>query len=277
VSVDQILRRQAGVISRAQATGAGMPATTVDRLLARRRWSPVHPRVYLADGCPLGDEARVRAAVLWAGDAAVLAGAAAAWWHGLVGDAPAVVSVAVPGRRCLGPRPGVFVVRRGLDAADGVEHQGIRVTATPLAALEAAVEAGAAGADLIDGLLLRRRVRFDDVLAAHLRNSTAPGSATARLLLAEADQRAARAAGRELSRLLREAGVRGWRADARARQLVLPAARVAVHVHGWLVRCVRPAPPGWTLLHCSLPDLVDRPDAVLTAVARAVTEQAAAA
>ena len=66
-----LLRRQAGVVSRAQAVRAGLTATHIDRLVARRRWVPLHPRVYRASKYRLTDEARLRAAVLWAGDGAV--------------------------------------------------------------------------------------------------------------------------------------------------------------------------------------------------------------
>ena len=73
-----------------------MSRDAVDHRLRTRRWRPLHPRVYLVDGHRYDDEARVRAAVLWAGAGAVLCGAAAAWWHGMVDEAPATVGVTVP-------------------------------------------------------------------------------------------------------------------------------------------------------------------------------------
>ena len=118
-TVERVLRRQAGVVSRAQARSAGTTAQQIDRLVARRRWVPVHPRVYLAATHGFTAEARVRAAVLWAGDGAVLGGLAAVWWHGLLPVLTATVTVTVP-RRCPDPRPGVAVRRRVLRAADAL-------------------------------------------------------------------------------------------------------------------------------------------------------------
>jgi hypothetical protein len=143
-----VLDRQAGVVTRSQALAAGLTPHDVDRLLARRRWRPLHPRVYLAEDHPLSDEARVRAAVLWAGDGAVLAGRAAAWWHGLVDRAPPTVVVTVP-RRSPAARPGVLARRRLCAPGDVVTLRGLAVPVRPLAVVDAAVEAGAGGAGLL--------------------------------------------------------------------------------------------------------------------------------
>jgi hypothetical protein len=83
MALELLLARQAGVISREQALRAGLDVAAVDRMVRTRRWQPLHPRVYLVDGHRYDDEARVRAAVLWAGAGAVLCGSAAAWWHGM--------------------------------------------------------------------------------------------------------------------------------------------------------------------------------------------------
>jgi hypothetical protein len=167
-----ILRRQAGVVSRAQALAAGYAPHEVDRWLARRRVSPVHPRVYLAAGYRLTDEARVRAALLWAGNGAVVAGLAAAWWHGLLPRAPATIGVTVS-RRCPAPRPGVRTRRLVRAPAEVVTLRGVAVPVRPLAVLEAAVEAGAGGSTLLAHLSLDDRAVLD----------ATPRSGTAALLL----------------------------------------------------------------------------------------------
>jgi hypothetical protein len=174
-----VVDRQAGVVSRAQALAAGLTPREVDRQLARRRWHPVHPRVYRVDGHPLTDEARVRSAALWAGAGAVVVGPAAAWWHGLGARAPAVVEVAVP-RRCSATRPGVRVRRRHLPAGDVVTVRGLAVPVPPLALLDAAVEAGAGGP-----ALLHRALRHDVGLGElHAVARRSAGTATAARLLA---------------------------------------------------------------------------------------------
>jgi len=135
-------------VSRAQALAAGLTPREIDRRLARRRWLPLHPRVYLVAGHPLTDEVRIRAAALWSGDGAVVVGAAAVWWHGLAERAPATVAIAVP-RRCPAPRPGVAARRRVLPPRDVVTLRGLAVPVRPLALLDAAVDAGACGRALL--------------------------------------------------------------------------------------------------------------------------------
>ena len=76
--------------------------------------------------------------------------------------------------------------------------------------LEAAVELGAAGGPLLDRAL-QRWVTFPEVHAAHCRNLGAHGSSTAGRLLVAAADGSASVAERLLVRLLRDAGVAGWR------------------------------------------------------------------
>ena len=170
-------------MSRAQALRAGTTAQEIDRLVARRRWVPVHPRVYLAARNRFTDEARVRAAMLWAGDGAVLGGLAAVWWHGLLPAPAATVTVTVP-RRCPDPRPRVVVRRRVLRAGEVVALRGVAVPVRPLALLDAAVEAGAGGAALL------RALRGDiDLVELQAVAERAVGRATAGRLLADVARR----------------------------------------------------------------------------------------
>jgi hypothetical protein len=172
--LDLLLARQAGVISREQALRAGLGPAAVDRLVRTRRWRPLHPRVYLVSGYRAGPAGRAWAAVLWAGEGAVLSGAAAAWWHGLLAAPPRTLAVIAPTRRPA--RPGVAVRYGQLDAADRAERSGLPVTALGLTVLDAAAELGGpAGA-----LLLRRAlavIGWAEVLAAHRRNPTLAGRA----------------------------------------------------------------------------------------------------
>src|SRR4051794_31307754 len=184
-----LLRRQAGVVGRAQARAAGLSADAIDRKLAGRHWVPLYPRVYLDRTHRLTDEARVRAAVLWAGDDAVLSGLAAAWWHGVAPALAGEIAVTVPRRRSPRNRPGVTVRRRDLAGDDRASRHGIPVTALPLTVLEAAVELGAAGGPFLDRAL-QSHVGFLDVARAHTRNPGAAGAAAARAALAATAPRA---------------------------------------------------------------------------------------
>ncbi|MFC5232806.1 hypothetical protein [Pseudonocardia zijingensis] len=252
--LDPLLRRQAGVISRGQALRAGCAAAAVDRMVRTRRWRPLHPRVYLVRGYEPGDEARARAAALWAGGGAVLSGAAAAWWHGMLPAAPRTLAVTAPARRPA--RPGVVVRCRVLAAADRTVHRHLDVTTPALAALEAAVELGTgAGGRLLDHALAGP-VGWPALLAAHRRHPTAAGSA----VLAGAADRA----------LVRSLPAAGWRLlPGRPTTVVFPAARVAVEVTGWVPAASR-AHPGWHVVRVDRTGIAERPAAVLGTIAAAV-------
>jgi hypothetical protein len=89
VSLDPLLRRQAGVLTLQQAVELGVSRQTVARRAREGDWRRLHPGVYLVGGHRLTDEARVRAAWLWGGDDSVVSGPAAAYWHDLLGRAVA--------------------------------------------------------------------------------------------------------------------------------------------------------------------------------------------
>ncbi|WP_143030184.1 type IV toxin-antitoxin system AbiEi family antitoxin domain-containing protein [Pseudonocardia oroxyli] len=80
MELGDVLRRQGGVVSLAQARACGLSERTVQRRVSGRR--RLHPGVYLADGHDLDDRGRVRAAALWLAEG-TLSGRAAAFWHGL--------------------------------------------------------------------------------------------------------------------------------------------------------------------------------------------------
>jgi len=279
------LRRQAGVITRDQARAAGLAADAIDRRLAARQWVPLHPRVYLDGSHRLTDEARVRAALLWAGEGAVLSGPAAAWWHGLVPALAGPVAVTVPRRRGPRPRPGVTVRRRDVADADRAMCRGVPVTAVPLTVLETAVELGPAGAGFLDRSL-RGPVGFDAVARAHARNQGSAGSAGAAALLDAAARRSAPATAALLVGLLREARLIGWRTAHPVAGVVVPVAfpraRVALEVEGW-ARALRPEEvrrerwrahvlgrAGWTVLRARWHTLTADRAAVLREIGRAV-------
>jgi hypothetical protein len=291
MTLDNLLARQAGVISRAQALAAGTSHTTIDHRVKARRWQPLYPGVYLATDQRPGSadgrdgEVRVRAALLWAGEDALLCGRAAAWWYGMAAEPPPVVGVTVGRRRRLRRRPGAEVIRRELAAQDRCVHRGLAVTAPALTVLEAAVEIGDDGAAFLDDAL-HRSVPFSEVHAAHARYTGSAGSAAAARLLRAAVERSADEARSALHALLRGAGVCGWtdavHVDGHPVDAAFPAARVAVLASGW----AEPLDPrhveatarrwtaliaqGWTILHVTRRDLVERPHTVLADICRHV-------
>jgi hypothetical protein len=261
MSLDLLIARQAGVISRDQALRAGLSAAAVDHLLRTRRWRPLHPCVYRVPGHGPEDEARVRAALLWAGAGAVLCGVTAAWWLGLRAVPPPTLRLSAPVRRP--PRTGVAVHRRALAAQDRVLHRGLPVTEVGLTVLDAARELGGREGELLLDRALRGGVGWAEVLAAHARH---PTSAAAVLLEAAAAEAA-------LVRVLRASGVRGWDRSPGRRAVVFPAAGVVVEV----------APAGATgapradrepharVLRFGRRALESRPEAVLAVIAAALS------
>lgn len=288
MSTDRILVRQAGVISRDQALAAGISADAIDHRLRRRHWRPLHPRVYLVAGHRADDEVRVRAAMLWAGEGAVLSGVAAAWWHGMADRVPATVALTVDRARHPRSRIGVAVRRRTLAPGDIETCRGLHVTARPLTVLEAAVELGAPGSELLDRAL-QRWVRFPAVYEAYRRNIGACGSASAGRMLVAAADRSAPVAERLLVRMLRDSGARGWHRGVHAAgfpiDIAFPAARVAIEVDGWAWhmdaaraqagerRRIALVRQGWTVLRYTWHDLTRSPQLVLAQIAHEATRE----
>lgn len=66
MSLDDLVRRQDGVLALRQAVAGGLSAATVQRRARAGSWERLHPAVYLLGGHRLTDEARVRAAWLCA-------------------------------------------------------------------------------------------------------------------------------------------------------------------------------------------------------------------
>lgn len=223
VTLNSLLRRQAGVLSRAQAMSKGLSWSAVDRRLATGRWVRLHPSVYLVDGARPTDEVRLRAAVLWAGPTAVASGPWAAWWHGMLErpTGPVIVTVGPgSGRR---DRDGVRIRRRRLAPTDVEELRGIPLTAPPLTVLEAAVALDREGPASLDRAL-QRWVSHPALCRAHSRQLNATGSRIAGDLLVAAGDRAASAAERQLIKILRAAKLRGWRVAHQVGSMTLDVA-----------------------------------------------------
>ncbi len=149
-TLDELLAHQHGLLTRAQLLTAGVPPSQVDERVRTRAWTPVLPRTYLVRPGLSGDELRVRAAVLWAGADAALAGLAAAWWLGIVATAPAQVRVTAPHRARTLRR--VEVIADARRPAGVVVVRGVRVTAPLDTLVDAALELGVAGIALLGEL-----------------------------------------------------------------------------------------------------------------------------
>ncbi len=233
--LSDFLRSHDGVITLEQAREAGLSERAVQRRVQSGRWRRCARGVYFVDDRPFSDAARIRAAVWGYGSLAAASGLTAAWWHGLTRFAPDLPEVTVPrdshGRRHSGTR----VRRRDLDPADVVELAGMRVTCLPLTVVEAAAQRGG-GAKLMDNAL-QRHVDLNSLWRTHLRNKGRTGAPRSRRLLQAAAGGARSEAERLLHKILREAGITGWKADYRIGgyrvDVGFPRAKVAIEVDGF--------------------------------------------
>src|SRR3954452_1027933 len=122
----EIASGQHGNVTRAQLLGAGISGSAIDRRLIRGHLIPRHRGVYRVGHEAPSTEATYMAAVLAAGDGALLAGRAALHLMRLLkGAAPPPEVVAVRGRRIKGVR----VTRtRAIDRREATEWHGIPIT-----------------------------------------------------------------------------------------------------------------------------------------------------
>jgi very-short-patch-repair endonuclease len=127
--LDRIATSAHGVVTRIQLLDAGLTESQVDRRLRAGGLLPIHPGVYRVGHRAPSVEATYLAAVLAAGDGAVLSGLAAAHLHGLVkGAIPPAEVTARTERRIEGVRTHRC---RLLDAQQAAAVRGIPVTTVP--------------------------------------------------------------------------------------------------------------------------------------------------
>lgn len=279
------LRRHDGVITLAQARQAGLSDYAVRRRVRSGHWRRCGPGVYFVDDRPFTPAARVRAAVWSHGCRAAASGLSAAWWLGLTAVEPDVVEVTVPRNSHGRARAGTRVHRRDLSEMDVVEDRGLRLTGVALSVLEAAARRGG-GPKIMDSAL-QRRVELAALQRAHLRNSGRYGAPAARRMLEAAAGGARSEAERRTVRLMRGAGIGGWRANYRVGPFVVdfafPAQRVAIEIDGWAFhsdqqafhndrsRQNKLALAGWQVLRFTWLDITEHPQRVIAEIRAAIS------
>lgn len=283
--IDDYLRRHDGVITLAQALRGGLSHSAVQRRVRSGQWRRCAAGVYFADDRPFTMASRVRAAVWGRGAMATASGLTAAWWLGLVAVEPAVCEVTVPRNSHGRSVPGIHVRRRDLTEHDVCEARGLRVTGLPLTVLEASVRRGG-GAKIMDSAL-QRRVGLADLQRAHVRNRGRYGAPAARRLLEAAAGGARSEAERLAIRLLREAGIDGWRVNFSVGpyliDIAFPRHRLAIEVDGWAFHSDHQAFQsdrarqnwlalrGWQVLRFTWLDVTSQPDRVIAEVRAAIS------
>ncbi|MCU1698342.1 MAG: hypothetical protein JWR34_4405 [Mycobacterium sp.] len=280
-----LLCRHDGVITFDQAVGCGLSKYAIHRRVQSGVWRRCSRGVFFVADRPFTDAARIRSTVWGLGAQATASGLAAAWWLELTRFAPDVVEVTVPRVSNHPRRPGTRVRRRNLCAADVIERGGLRVTAMPLTVIEAAVRRGG-GPKLMDSAL-QRHVELRALWDAHLRNKGRHGSPATRRLLQAAEDGARSEAERLLIRLLRAAGITGWKANYpvagykvdvgfSACKVAIEADGLAFHsdsddFHKDRVRQNAIALAGWQVLRFTWLDLTEYPDRVIATIRSAIS------
>jgi very-short-patch-repair endonuclease len=100
--VRAIAREQAGIVSRAQFLAAGVHGSAIGRALRAAKLHPIHRGIY-ATVAPelLTEEGYLVAAVLAAGDGALLSHGTAAWRWRIIPALPSMITLAVPRHRTV--------------------------------------------------------------------------------------------------------------------------------------------------------------------------------
>ncbi|MBW3555936.1 MAG: DUF559 domain-containing protein [Actinobacteria bacterium] len=299
-TLDQIARRQYGLLTRAQLLHLGMSRGQIQRWLGEGRLIACHPGVYRLAGAPPGWEQRVLAAVLAAGPGALASHRAAARLWGM--GRSDVVEISVPRAR---PRQlaGVVVHRsRDLEVEPGLSRGHIPVTRP----MRVVVDLGSVvGPDVVeDALDLALANRLFTVAGVEwaLDELARPGRRGAGVLRRVLDDRALGTEAADglleprMARLLVRAGLP---TAAFQHELVLagqkvrvdfayPDHRLAIEVDGWSSRAsVRGLQGddsrqnllvlhGWTVLRFTWRDVVRRPETVANQINLALGRLSAA-
>ena len=120
--------RQAGAISRPQLLDDGLSSQLIKRRLERGRWQQLHWGVYAVFTGPPPRAAWLWAAVLRAGDGAVLSHQTAAELHGLIDSPAETIYVTVPSTRRITSRGLVIRISSRIDEARQLNREPTRTT-----------------------------------------------------------------------------------------------------------------------------------------------------
>lgn len=262
-----------------------MSKHVVDRKIRSGEWRRCWRGVYFADDRPFTDAARVRALVWSYGADAAASALTAAWWQGFSRFCPEIVDVTVPRSSNGRAHPGSRVRRRDLVGDDVVLDRGLRVTAAPLTAIEAAVRTRG-GAKIMDRAL-QDNVELRELWHAHLRNKGRYGSPAARILLQAAGDGAHSEAERLFIRLLKRVGITGWRTNYPVGGYFVDVAflrsKLAVEIDGLAfhsesddfhrdrLRQNHISLLGWQVLRFTWLDLTEYPDRVIATLRSALS------
>lgn len=290
------MRRQHGVISRAQALGSGLTSHQVRHLVRSGKWTRVLPGVYLAADAARTWSAWAHIAALAAGPDVVLISDTAAqlrqWTPPLL---PITVAIPPHRRLCL-QTTAIRVLRLHVPKTDRVVADGLPTTTRLRTAVDVAhLMPPIQAQPILDRMLVLDAVRLDALTAA-VAASRRAGSAQARALMRSAADLAAAESERYARRLLREAGITGWTSNHSVTvrggrtikiDLALKQLKIAVEVKGWLFhsktdrargdddRITDLQLAGWFVIPIGWLELMSDPEGVVAKVVAAIEARSA--
>jgi hypothetical protein len=124
-SLRRIIAEQSGVVSRRQLLRAGVSRTTIDARVRLGLWQQIHLGTYATLGGTATWEARLWAAVLYAGTGALLSHETAAEVLGLTHRRCPVIQVTIPASRRVRPPQGVAIRRSTFEYPQWRPQRGI--------------------------------------------------------------------------------------------------------------------------------------------------------
>lgn len=234
------------------------------------------------------DRMRARIAVYTVGPNAVLAGASAAWWLGLI-DRPPYPHVVIAARDRHGAKVrGARIWHRDLADDDVVVFRGLRTTARPLTVLDASVDIGVS---VMDSALLRKQVTLGELIDTQKRNAGRRGSRCCHAMLSAMSGGARSEAERLVVDILTAASISGWTANHQVLgylvDVAFPELRIAIEIDGFAFHSDAHAfrrdrkrqndlvAEGWTVLRFTWHDVTEQPDDVLARILAALASAAA--
>ncbi len=282
------MRRQGGLITRAQLKAVGVPEWQIEGFLRRHEWLRVLPSVYLTNAGPPDDFQRIRAASLWAGPNTVVTGAAALFWQRRTNRPLDVIDLATTVRlRVPATTPKIVAHRTRVDDFWRVNWNGIWVARTEYAIAELLATEGPA---LLDEAVRRRWVSVEMVTQVHLSLTPGRGSAMRARILGAAEGGAISEAERVLHSHLRAGGITGWTANTLARpgrenrvgDVVFVKLKLLVEIDGFAFHTDHEAfirdrarqnefvLNGWMVLRFTWWQLIQYPDQVIREIREAI-------
>jgi very-short-patch-repair endonuclease len=182
----------------------------IDRALRDRKIVSLQPGVYCVAGSEGDPWIRLKGAALWAGPDAIFTGLAAAklsFWESCRIDQISV-ALARHGRRS---RNGVVVEQRRIAPRFTRRRSGMTMTSPALTAVDLA--ASDLGGEVIDRVLRMREATLEEMWSAYRTHPYRTGNAIRALLLHDSRDLPWSQAERLQHRLLRAAGLTGWKAN----------------------------------------------------------------